>query len=148
MKHPLLQIVLLADALALLAVDRVGAENIAGANQMVCTAQHISFCPPFDACQAGSPVDWNVPDFLVVDVAAKTLSTTGSAEKPRATSMQHVSREEDVLYLQGVENQRAYSIVIVEATGELAAAVSTPAANISIYGICTPLPVAAPSAAH
>jgi hypothetical protein len=133
--------VLLLITLAVVAGDPTAAENVGGANQMVCTAQHISFCPPFDACQAGSPVDWNVPDFLVVDVAAKTLSTTGSAEQPRATSMQHVSRDEGVLYLQGVENKRAYSIAIVEATGELAAAVSTPAANISIYGICTPLPV-------
>jgi hypothetical protein len=148
LKHRLLPVAILAAPLALLGVDRARAENIAGANQMVCTAQHISFCPPFDTCQAGSPVDWNVPDFLVVDVAAKTLSTTGSAEEPRATTMQHVSRDEGSLYLQGVENQRAYSIVIVEATGELAAAVSTPAANISIYGICTPLPVAAPSATH
>lgn len=121
------------------------AESVSGAERMLCTVQEVAVCPPQAECAAGSPLDWNVPDFIVVDVAAKRLSTTASNERPRATTASHLERDQGVLFLQGVENSRAYSIVIDEATGELSAAVSAPAANISVYGVCTSLPITPPA---
>jgi hypothetical protein len=120
------------------------AEPVAGSDRMLCTAQQVSVCAPFEECRSGSPVDWNLPDFVVVDVAAKMLSTTPSNERPRASAIPHLQREQGVLYLQGMENGRAFTIVIVEESGDMSATVSTPNANISVYGACTPLPAEPP----
>lgn len=108
---------------------------------MLCTVQQVTVCAPFAECSMESPLDWSLPDFIVVDLAAKSLSTTGATERPRASPISHLLRLEGHLFLQGVENKRAFSIVIAEETGELSAAVSTPDVNVSIYGICTPLPI-------
>jgi hypothetical protein len=126
------------------AAGAIYAEPVAGRDRMLCTAQQVSFCAPFEECRSGSPVDWNLPDFVVVDVAAKMLSTTASNEKPRASAIPHLQRDQGALYLQGMENGRAFTIMIVEESGDMSATVSTPNANISIYGVCTPLPVASP----
>ena len=120
------------------------AEPVAGSDRMLCTAQQVSYCAPFEECRSGSPVDWNLPDFIVVDVAAKMLSTTAANERPRASAFPHLKRENGVLYLQGMENGRAFTIVIVDESGDMSATISTPAANISVYGVCTPLPVSSP----
>jgi hypothetical protein len=118
---------------------------VTGADRILCVPQEIAFCPPGDECVEGAPADWNVPDFLILDVPAKRLSTTGAVERPRATTVGRLERADGMIVLQGVENQRAYSIQIHEESGELSAAVSTPAANISIYGVCTAVPVEPPA---
>jgi hypothetical protein len=128
----------------LFSARQAAGEKVTGSDRMLCTAQQVSVCAPFEECRSGSAVDWNLPDFLVVDVAAKTLSTTATNERPRASTIPHFQRDEGVLYLQGVESGRAFSIVIVEETGDMSASLSTPNANISVYGACTALPVVSP----
>jgi hypothetical protein len=120
------------------------AEDVSGRDRMLCTVQQVNQCAPFVECDTASPLDWGVPDFVVIDVAAKTLSTTASSERPRRSPVRHLERQDGQVFLQGVENGRAFTIVVVEATGELSAAVSKADLNLSIYGVCTPLPVEPP----
>jgi hypothetical protein len=136
---------ILAAATALIATGPAAAEGVGGIDRMLCTVQQVSICAPFADCMPGSPLDWDLPDFVVIDVAAKTLSTTAASERPRASAVRHLERDHGHLFLQGVENKRAFSIVIVEETGELSAAVSMADLNLSIYGVCTPMPVERPA---
>jgi hypothetical protein len=77
--------------------DPILAEPVAGSDSMLCTAQQISVCAPFEECRSGLPVEWNLPDFVVVDVAAKTLSTTAANQRPRASTIPHLQRDQGVL---------------------------------------------------
>jgi hypothetical protein len=145
MKQIELPTVALALVAVLVAVAPVAAERVSGADRLLCAAQQVTVCTPFAECSTGPSVDVDLPDFVVVDIAAKTLSTTAANERPRASPVRYLEREDGHIFLQGLENQRAFSIVVVEETGELSAAVSTTDLNISVYGVCTPLPAEKPT---
>lgn len=130
---------------ALAAAGPAAAESVSGIDRMLCATQQVTLCAPFAECEAVSPLDWEVPTFVVVDVAARMLSTTtGAPGRPRLTPVRHLERIEGELFLQGVENKRAFSIIVVEETGEMTAVISTADLNLSINGVCTPLPVEKP----
>jgi hypothetical protein len=40
---------------------------VSDSDRILCTAQRVALCPPFDECRTGTPVDWNLRDFVVVD---------------------------------------------------------------------------------
>ena len=50
-----------------------------------------------------------------------------------------LSRKDGQIFLQGVENGRAFSLVINEQTGVLSAAVARENTTVSVFGACTPL---------
>jgi hypothetical protein len=130
---------------ALAAAGPAAAESVSGIDRMLCAAQQVTLCAPFAECEAAAPLDWEVPTFVVVDLATKMLSTTGAAGRPRLSPVRYLERIEGELFLQGVENKRAFSVIVVEETGEMTAVISTADLNLLINGVCTPLPVEKPS---
>ena len=48
-------------------------------------------------------------------------------------------RGSGTILLQGIQGERAFSWLIVEATGEGTLTVSTPAAGLTVFTICTPI---------
>lgn len=98
---------------------------------------------PFDlakqeqADQQQAPMDLNVPEFVVIDTDDKTISTTRSSGLNRSTTFNAVQKEEGLIFLQGVEGGRAFSLVIDEASGRMTAAVSLDGMSVSVFGACT-----------
>ena len=132
----------IAGALATpLAADDVGSQG-----EVVCALQIAASCDLDGDCLEGVPMEWNIPAFIVIDLEGKMLSTTANDARPRISPIRHVERSEDTIYLQGIENRRAYSIVIEQASGLLSATMSTIGFNVSLFGSCTGLPIEAPVA--
>ncbi len=129
-------------AIASLAIPAAG-EPVVGAEKMACSLQAVAGCELDYGCEMGDPEDWNMPAFIIIDVPAKTLSTTAANERPRATPIQHLERDDGALFLQGMEDGRLFSIVIDEVSGLLSGTVVAPGFNVSAFGTCTPLPILA-----
>jgi hypothetical protein len=70
-------------------------------------------------------------------VKNKKLQTTKASEQIRSTPFSTVSRNAGKIYLQGLENGRAFSFVIDEATGRLTVAVSRDGVAVTAFGACT-----------
>ena len=99
----------------------------------------VSVCVPEDPdCESGPASTWNIPQFIQVDLTAKRLSTTKSSGQNRSTPIENLQKKEGAVYLQGVENGRAFSIRIDEASGEMSAAVARDGVVVAVFGMCTP----------
>ncbi len=121
------------------------ADDLAGANQFLCAAVQATRCLEGGECATDLPWNFNVPEFIEVDLDAKRLGTTKASGENRATPIGHLIRADGHIVVQGFENGRAFSLVITEATGRLAAAIAAEGRAVAAFGSCTPMP--APAAA-
>lgn len=116
----------------------VQGEDLSGADNVICAPARIEICANDGSCVSALPWEVNVPQFILVDFEEELLSTTEASERPRATEIDSLKREDGVAYLQGVENGRAYSIVINETTGFMTVAVARDYLTVTGSGVCTP----------
>ena len=113
------------------------ADNLANLDRLVCATGQIVLCVEEDECYTVLPWDVGVPDFVIVDLKGKVLSTTKASEENRNTAIASLSRSDGHIYLQGIDLGRVFSLVIDEATGRMTAAVARDGATVSVFGACT-----------
>ena len=123
--------------LAALAVSTALAEDLSGVEEFVCSVSHVSLCAETGECFDVQPWEIDMPQFVVVDMKRKMIATTRASDQRRSTAIANSRRDSAVIYLQGTEAGRAFSIVIDEATGLLTAAVARDGFSISVFGACT-----------
>ncbi len=113
------------------------ADNLEGVDEMICAAVQVQICVENDTCYLATPAELNMPDFVVIDTQKKTISTTKASHEDRSTPFTNVARSDGLIYLQGIENGRAFSFVIEEATGQMTVAVSRDGIAVNVFGACT-----------
>ena len=118
----------------------VQADNLTGTDRFLCASQEVTYCDEYYGCNSGSPALWNMPAFIQVDLAKKMLSTPRTSAEQRHSPFTHSQRENGRIYVQGVENGRAFSLVIVEETGLASLAIAIDGITVSVFGACTPAP--------
>ncbi len=114
------------------------ADDLTGSEAFLCSVIYASRCTPDGECVSGPAWNLNIPQFIEVDLKAKTLSTTKASDENRSTRIKNLEREEDLIIFQGVENSRAFSFVITESTGMASNAVARADKGNVAYGVCTP----------
>ena len=121
------------------ATPALRADDLTGADQLLCTAVQATKCTDDGDCAQDLPWNLNVPQFIQVDLKAKRLSTTKASGENRSTPIEALKRENGQIVLQGFERGRAFSFVIDEATGMLSAAVAAQGRAVVVFGACTTL---------
>jgi len=120
----------------MLLAGTVAAENLEGVDEMICSVAKVQICLESGECYLTDPMDLSIPDFVVVDTKAKTVSTTKSSELNRSTEFNTVEKADGLIFLQGIEGGRAFSFVIDEGTGRMTVAVSRDGFSVSVFGAC------------
>lgn len=115
------------------------ADDLTGADKILCSTGRIAACCDDGQCGQGSPDELNMPQFIEIDVPAKRVSTTRASGLNRQTTVDNLKRAGGQLVLQGTQNGRAFTILIDEKTGEMTAAVAASECSVSAFGTCTPL---------
>ena len=113
------------------------ADNLQGVDRLLCATAEVIACVEQDECYALAASDLDVPDFVVVDLDGKTLSTTKASAQNRSTPIASLTRSDGAIYLQGIEGGRAFSFVIDEATGHVTVAVARDGVAVTVFGVCT-----------
>ena len=113
------------------------AENVANVERMVCASGQAKVCFETGECYSATPWELSVPDFVIIDTAKGTITTTEASEQNRSTEFSKSERSEGRLYVQGIEDGRAFSFVIHEATGRMTAAISRDGLTVTVFGACT-----------
>ncbi|HUD70765.1 MAG TPA: hypothetical protein VMQ62_02285 [Dongiaceae bacterium] len=116
------------------------ADNLAGVNQLLCTAVQATGCHDDGECTSDLPWNLNVPQFIQIDLTAKRLQTTKASGENRSTPIEFLKRDGGLIVLQGFERGRAFSFVIEEDTGMASVAVAAPGRAVVVFGACTPMP--------
>lgn len=128
-----------AVVLLLLGTPRSLADELAGRDRLLCSAVEVTVCSNEGECSSEPPWNLNIPQFIEVDLEAKTLSTTAASGENRSTPIRTLMREDGLIFLQGIEAERAFSFVISEIDGMASIAVARDGVTVSVFGACTPL---------
>ena len=136
MKKTLLTLALTAG----MASAPLAADDLTGAQRFLCTAVQVTACYDDGECLTVPPWELNIPQFIEVDLEARTLATTRASGQNRSTPIKNLEREEGQIVLQGFENDRAFSFLITEKTGMASIAVAREGLGVSVFGACTPMP--------
>jgi hypothetical protein len=115
------------------------ADDLTNADRFLCSAATVAACCDDGQCASGTPNELNVPQFIEVDVKGRSISSTKASGRERKSVVDNLRRENGQILLQGMENHRAYSILIDEKSGEMAASVASAGCGINVFGACTPL---------
>ena len=121
----------------LLASGMALAENLEGTDEFLCAAGQAQVCFENGECFSAAPWELSIPDFVVIDTKAKTVSTTKASGQNRSTPFSSVIRSDGVIFLQGLESQRAFSFVIEEASGHMTVAIVRDGLSVTVFGVCT-----------
>ena len=127
------RIKILAAALSI-AVAPALAADFDGSKALICSTIETHDCAAGTICERGLAEDINVPQFIRLDFAAKTMSARG-----RTSAIGGYARSGGMLVIQGFENNRAFSATISEQSGKLVAAIAADEAGYLLFGACTPL---------
>lgn len=115
------------------------ADNLAGKNQLLCSAVQVTVCSIDGFCESGLPWEWEVPQFLEINLDKKTISTTEASGENRSSPLRSLERKEGLIILQGIENGRAFSAVLNEEFGDGTFSVARDGITISAFAACTPM---------
>lgn len=122
-----------------MAATSVTADSVTGSNTLLCTADHGTRCYADGECMSGPPWQWDVPKFIEIDLKKERMVSTRASAEALSSPIGSVERDGAQIYLQGVENSRAYSMVIDELTGVISAAIVLDGVTLTVFGACTPL---------
>lgn len=122
---------------ALMACSAVQADNVAGEDRILCSTSTVMLCVEDGKCFPISILDLDVPQFLIIDTKKKMIATTKASGEKRESPVANLSRHSGRIFLQGVENNRAYSILIEEEPGRFSAAIARDGITLSVFGACT-----------
>ena len=124
---------LFAVALCVAAAPAVCAD-FDGSKPLICSTIETHDCALGTSCERGLAEDINVPQFIRIDFAAKTMSARG-----RTSKLGGFAHSDGMLVIQGFENSRAFSATISEKSGKLVGAIAADEAGYLLFGACTPL---------
>jgi len=115
------------------------AEDVTGAEKILCAGVEAIVCDTSGECEFGHPWSWNMPEFLEIHLDEKILRTTPGAPRLRETPILTLQRADGQIFLQGVENGRAFSFVVDEVSGVASIAIAADELTISVFAACTPM---------
>ncbi len=107
-----------------------------GSAPMLCAVTAVNECEANGGCQRSAPqAGNNLPTFLRVDVRARVL--TAADGTGRKTEIKASSIVDGQLMLQGVENGKAWNMVIGSETGKWGGSVVEDDGSFALFGACT-----------
>ncbi len=113
------------------------ADNVENSDRLLCSTARVVICFEGGECLEMPAWEMNIPQFVVVDENKLTISATKASGENRSTPIRSFQREEGLIIFQGIEQGRAFSVVVDELTGILTAAISRDGASVSVFGACT-----------
>jgi uncharacterized Fe-S cluster protein YjdI len=111
-----------------------------GKSDLICASFNVMACVDGMNCVKGEARDFEMPEFMRVDVKKKVVFATYESESKRADSpIKNMEVNGSQLILQGVENAHGWSMAIHRDTGRMSLAVVGEQLSFSIFGACKAL---------
>ncbi len=120
-----------------LAASTAFADSIANAERLLCSTSRVVACFEDGECIESLPWELNIPQFVVIDTKKKTMSTTKASNENRSTPIRTLQRDGGAVIFQGIEQGRAFGVVIDEESGLLTGSVARDGMSVSVFGACT-----------
>ena len=123
--------------IALTACCVAQADDVTESDRMLCSVSTLMLCVEDGECFPISDLDVDIPQFLVLDLKKKTITSTEASSVNRVSKVENLVRVNGRTFLQGVENDGAYSILIEDDLGQFTGSISRDGITVSVFGACT-----------
>ncbi len=113
------------------------AEGLDGNGNVICAAIDVVGCENGPGCVEGSARSFDLPEFMFVDFNNKLVRATKESGHKQISPIKNLEKTESQLILQGVENQRGWSVAIDRQTGRMSVTSAGPDLSFMVFGACT-----------
>lgn len=124
----------------------VSAGNFDGSKPLLCASIEVIECLPGEECLRVTPEVIDAPQFIRVDMKAKTLTTSLAADAGKSSAIERSEVVDGKLMIQGAEDGSpevqdgvGWTLAISENTGKMVVTASGDDVAFVIFGACTPL---------
>ena len=124
---------------ALILTTAALADDLVDADSLLCSTGQAVVCSAEVICESAPSWILDIPQFIIVDLKARTLSTTPASGENRSTPVKNMERSNDHLILQGAEEGHGWDMAISTKTGEMRASMVGEAVSLLMSGTCTAL---------
>jgi hypothetical protein len=125
-------------AAAVLLATGASAEGLDGSRNMVCAAINVVACSDGPDCVQGMARNFELPEFIFVDMKAKVVrATVESPYKEVDSPIRNSETTGSQFILQGIENGHGWSMSIDRASGRMTTSLSGELVSYMIFGACT-----------
>jgi hypothetical protein len=128
--------ILLPLFLLLLPPSPVPAADFDGSKSLICALKDDFECSP-DGCERVTSEAINLPQFLRLHFKEKQITTVREGVQVRTTKMERMESLGSNLFVQGLENNLAWSLVIDQSSGRMVLTVAGDQAGFVVFGACT-----------
>ena len=115
----------------------VPAGDIDGSAPLVCALLKVLECPEGEDCFERSTSDPSIPRIVTIDFAAKEIRSAPVGGPLRTTSFEEVQRAGESIILQGVQNNRAWSLLLDTTSGRMNISASDHQVVFVVFGTCS-----------
>lgn len=115
------------------------ADDVSGSESLLCYGLEAARCETGAACEVLQPWQLNMPDFVKLDLRGKRMHTTATSAEQRDTEIESIERHNGSILLQGQQDERAFSWLITEATGEGTLSIAASGLGLTVFTTCTPV---------
>jgi len=116
---------------------QISAAEIKDSEPLICSIIKAIECGLEGTCYGGTAESVDLPQFIRVDQKKKLISTTKSSKEKKESQIKNLEKIDDKIFIQGVENGRAWSMIIDETSGKMSATVAEERIGFIVFGACT-----------
>jgi hypothetical protein len=113
------------------------AHDFDGSKPLICAVIEDFDCIPGDECLSGTAESINIPQFLKIDFEEKVITGKKGDGQVRSTTVKNMERVDGKMILQGIQNGKAWSMVITETTGKMTITAADDQVGFVVFGACT-----------
>ncbi len=113
------------------------ADDSEGLEPLICAVIEDHACSPGEKCVSGTAESINLPQFLRINFGERIITGDAGDGKVRSTAINHMVRVSGKFILQGIQDDKAWSMVITTTTGKMTLAVADEGVGFAVFGICT-----------
>ena len=107
-----------------------------GKSNFICAAQGVMACVDVSICSRGEARDFEMPDFMLVDIKAKVIRASYDEGKEANSAIKNMETSGNQLILQGVENDHGWSLAVHRESGRMSVGVAGHDVSFTIFGAC------------
>jgi hypothetical protein len=104
---------------------------------VLCSVIETHECSPNVDCQKGTAESINVPQFFKVNLKDEIITSIHPGGEVQTSPIQRMERGDGGLFLQGIQNGRAWSAAITDPDGRLVLTASGDREAFVVLGACT-----------
>jgi hypothetical protein len=103
---------------------------------LVCAVVDLTSCVPGDGCERETADTMNAPQLVTVDRKAQEITGQRPGGQLLSTKIDRAALEQDLLVLDGVQDELSWTMTIVGASGRMSLAAVGDGKAFAVFGSC------------